>query len=73
MIPGLMFFLFCIVMAWLLYRFPLQKAKTVDEFSKIVLFFLAITIFILFNVFLSFLGMSGLKLASTGCTYHFNG
>jgi hypothetical protein len=63
---NLLFFLFCITIAWLLYRFPLQRAKSTDEYRKLFYFFCMLIVFVLFNAFLAFLGFGGLKLASTG-------
>ncbi|GAP18495.1 hypothetical protein [Levilinea saccharolytica] len=64
MVGNLILFAFCIFMAWLLYRFPLRKAKTPEAYRLLFLFFCVLTAMLLFNAFLAYLGLSGLNRAS---------
>jgi hypothetical protein len=65
MILNLFLIAFCVFLSWLLYRFPLKKAKTPDDFRKLLLFFGVLLIFVLFNGLLAFFGLGGLKNASS--------
>jgi hypothetical protein len=65
MLLNLFVIAFCIFLSWLLYRFPLKKAKTPDDFRKLLLFFGVLLIFVLFNGLLAFFGLGGLKNASS--------
>lgn len=65
MLLNLFVIAFCVLLSWLLFRFPLKKAKTPDDFRKLLLFFGVLLMFVLFNGFLAFLGMGGLKNASS--------
>jgi len=56
---------FCIAMAWLLYRFPLSKAKEPADYRKLLLFSAMIVLFLLFNTLLALAGYGGLGLAAT--------
>jgi hypothetical protein len=65
MFGNLALIVFCILIAWLLYRFPLQKAKTPADYRKLFPFFCALLGFLLFNGFLAYLGQGGLSIASS--------
>ncbi len=66
MIGNIALLLIVIAITGLLYRFPLRNPKTPpDTYRKLVLFFGILTFAALFNGFLAFLGMSGLRLASS--------
>lgn len=64
MILNLVFLGFCGLLAWLLFRFPFQNAKSPEEYRKLFLFFCVLAGFLIFNGFLAYIGMGGLKLAA---------
>jgi hypothetical protein len=65
MFGNLVLLVFCILIAWLLYRFPLQKAKTPADYRKLFPFFCALIGFLLFNGLLAYMGQGGLSIASS--------
>jgi len=56
---------FCSLIAWLLYRFPLKKAKIPADYQKLFPFICALVGFVLFNGLLAYLGLGGLSLANS--------
>lgn len=56
---------FCVLIAWLLYRYPLRRAKTPEEYRRLFPFFCILTGFVLFNALLAYFGMSGLWIAAS--------
>ncbi len=65
MIANLIWMFFCSLLAWLLYRFPLQKATTPADYRKLLPFFCALIGFVVFNGLLAYMGMGGLSLANS--------
>jgi hypothetical protein len=65
MISNLALIVFCSFIAWLLYRFPLKKAKTPTDYQKLFPFFCALIGLVLFNGLLAYLGLGGLSIANS--------
>jgi hypothetical protein len=61
MLPNLALIVFCSLIAWLLYRFPLRKATISADYQKLFPFFCALIGFVLFNGLLAYLGLSYLQ------------
>jgi hypothetical protein len=53
-------FVFCALITWLLVRFRLREAASVADVRKVLPFFVALALFLLFNAWLAFVGRRSL-------------
>lgn len=61
MIATIVIFIFCILIVWLLIKYPFNKAKAPEDFRKLMPFFAIIALFLLFNSLLALAGYAGLN------------